>query len=389
MMSIFLRKIVSKLKTLVIRRQNKIWLKLATSLFLSLSLILMLALLPFPKTAAADIGGKVSLINSLSYFDSELDNSLAAELELEWYLPYDFPLNIQNRAVLSFNEAADDKFDLWFKKLYLRQKVGPLTTKIGRQPISWSYGALINPVDYSLGAENLEEESRAKFVDGVEIYYPVNWGTGLTFIASDVDGRDHKWALRGRTTFRGYDLSASYVNTPLPGAADFERYGLTAKGDLGPLGIYGAYGLWQSDDLDYDIYQLGADYSYHFLAGSQLSLQGEYLRLEGVETEISNFDFFNLGAVGSADNSTGSGNVSHNLDFFNTNISYQIDDFSSIGLMTVSYLDDGSTIFIPNYSYLFGSNLQLELRGSIAAGSEEEMLGGDAKGLEVNFSYTF
>lgn len=368
----------TKLKKNYFKLQEKVIL----TLIICWGLLLMLA----PFSLAADIGGKASLISNLSYFDSELDNSLAAELELEWYLPYDFPLDIQNRAVISLNEAADDKFDLWFKKLYLRQKLGPLTAKIGRQPVSWSYGALINPVDYSLGAENLDQESKAKFVDGLELYYPINWGSGLTFVASDLEGKEHKWALRGRTTLSGYDLTASYVRTPVPAAADFERYGLTAKGDLGPFGVYGAYGLWQSQEIDYDIYQMGTDYSYHFLSGSQLYLQGEYLRLEGVEGDISSFGFFNLGAAAESGSSS---ELKSNLDFFNTNLSYEIDEFFSIGIMTVSFLDDGSTIFIPNYSYLFGSNLLLELRGNIAAGSEEEMLGGDAKGLSLNLSYTF
>ncbi|MFW6267414.1 MAG: hypothetical protein ACOC2S_03580, partial [Halanaerobium sp.] len=128
------------------------------------------------------------------------------------------------------------------------------------------------------------------------------------------------------------------------------------------------------------------DYSYHFAAGSQLYLQGEYLRIEGVKGEISTFDFFNLKAAPEPDADLV---LKNNLDFFNTNLSYEIDDFSSVGIMAVSFLDDGSTIFIPNYSYLFSSNLQLELRGSIAAGSEDEMLGGDTKGLEINLSYTF
>ncbi|MFN2341141.1 MAG: porin [Halanaerobium sp.] len=360
--------------------------KLILTLVISLGLLLGLA----PFSLAADLGGKARLISNLTYTDSELDNSLAAELELEWYLPYDFPLDIQNRAVISLDQAAEDKVDFWFKKLYLRQKVGPLTAKIGRQPVSWSYGALINPVDYSLGAENLEAESRAKFVDGVELYYPINWGSGLTFVASDIEGKEHKWALRGRTTLRGYDLSASYVKTPVADNADFERYGLTAKGDLGPFGVYGAYGLWQDSEIDYDIYQIGTDYSYHFSAGSQLYLQAEYLRLEGAAEDISAFDFFNPGAGREEDSAADSGSSSlSNLDFFNTNLSYELDEFSSIGIMTVSYLDDGSTIFIPNYSYLFGSNLLLELRGSIAAGAEDEVFGGAARGLEINLSYTF
>lgn len=376
-MKFLLQKDNLKSQKIIFELKNKYF----SILLLSLSLILVLS----PSLLAADIGGKASLISNLTYADSELDNSLAAELELEWYLPYDFPLDIQNRAVISLDEAAEDQAELWFKKLYLRQKLGPLTAKLGKQPVSWAYGALINPVDYSLGAENLEEESRAKYVNGLELYYPINWGSGLTFVVSDIEGKEHKWALRGRTTFRGYDLSASYVKTPEPDNADLERYGLTVKGDLGPAGIYGAYSRWQSPEINYDIYQVGTDYSYNFLAGSQLYLQAEYLRLEGAAGDISGFDLFNLGPA-AEESSLDSIN---NLDFLNTNLSYEIDDFSSIGILTVTYLDDGSTIFIPKYSYLFSSNLLLELRGSIAAGSKDKVLGGAAKAVEINLSYTF
>jgi len=357
-------------------------------ILIALAILVLTAALNIKPAKAADIGGKASLISNLSYVDSDLDNSLRSELELEWFLPYDFPFDIQNRVVISFSEVGDEKFDLWFKKLYLKENLGPFNASIGRQPISWSYGAVINPVDYSLGAENLEEETKAKFVDGLELYYPINWGSGLTFVASNLeDQKEHKWALRGRTTFRGYDLTASYVNTPLEAAADLERYGLTFKGDLGPAGIYGAYGLWRDEEIDYSIYQLGTDYSYNFLVGSRLYLQAEYLRLEGLEGDLSAFDLFNLEASTSAVGK--SSTQKNNLDFINTSLSYEIDEFSSLGIMTVSFIDDGSTLFIPNYSYLFSSNLLLELRGSIAAGSEDEVLGGDIKGLEINLSYTF
>lgn len=353
---------------------------------LSFILIFLFIFLNSASAAAFELGGKASLINTWSYLDSDFDGELGAELELECYLPYDYPLDVQNRVVIT---ARDSELDLWFKKLYLRQKLGPFTAKIGRQPVSWSYGALINPVDYTLGAENLDEESRAKFVDGVEIYYPINWGSGISFITTDLEGeKDHKWALRGRTTYAGYDLTAAYIKTPSSeNSGDLDRYGLTAKGDLGPLGVYGAYGLWENDSIDYDIYQLGADYSYHFLRGSQLYLQGEYLIIDGAEAD-EGFDFFAVDQVQSQSETPG-GDVSDKLEFINTNISYEIDEFSSIALMTVSYLGDGSTLFIPVYNYIFSSNTALEVRGMFYSGAEREVLGGGAKTLEFSLSCSF
>lgn len=351
------------------------------------SAILIFSLFNFSSASAVDLGGEVSLINNLSYSDSELDGELASELELEWYLPYDFPLDIQNRMVIT---AEESDLDIWFKKLYLRQKIGPLTAKIGRQPISWSYGALINPVDYSLGAENLDEESRAKFVDGVELYYPINWGTGITFLSTDIEGeKNHKWSLRGRTTYAGYDLTASYIRTPSSGSGgNLDRYGLTAKGDLGPLGVYGAFGLWENRSINYDIYQIGTDYSYHFLSGSQLYLQGEYILIDGAEAD-EGFDFFDVIQNENQPETEEQNSASDKMEFINTNINYEIDEFSSIGLITVTYLGDGSTLFIPKYSYIFSSNLLFELRGTTAVGDDEEVLGGDQIGLELNLSYTF
>ncbi len=350
------------------------------------AVVLVVSLFNISSASAVDLGGKASLINNLSYSDSKLDGELAAELELEWYLPYDFPLDIQNRMVIT---AEGSNLETWFKKLYLRQKIGPLTAKIGRQPVSWSYGALINPVDYSLGAENLDEESRAKFVDGVELYYPINWGTGITFLSTDIEGeKNHKWSLRGRTTYAGYDLTANYIRTPNSGSGgNLDRYGLTAKGDLGPIGIYGAYGFWENRTINYDIYQIGADYSYHFLRGSQLYLQGEYILIDGAEAD-KGFDFFDV-IQNQNQPETGEQNAaSDKMEFINTNISYEIDEFSSIGLMTVTYLGDGSTLFIPVYNYLFSSNLELEIRVTAAA-DNNKVLGGDAETLEFKLSRTF
>ncbi|WP_160143078.1 hypothetical protein [Halanaerobium hydrogeniformans] len=295
-------------------------------------------------------------------------------------------MDLQNRAVIVVD---GDEAEIWFKKLYLRKDLGPFTAKFGRQPVSWSFGSLINPADYTIGAEALDEESRAKFVDGIELYYPIGWGSALTFVVSDTDKEDNKWALRGRTNLQGYDLTANYVKEPSDGEdGDLERFALTAKGDLGPLGVYSSLANWQNDEIDYNIYQIGSDYSYSMLDGRRIRLQGEYLRISGIKGEIKDFSFFD--PIREGDNAFLNGNsTSNKVELFNTSISFEPDDFSSIGIMTVSYLGDGSTLIIPNYSYLFSSDLLLELRGTIPYGREDELLAEGGKSLEVTLSYTF
>ena len=333
------------------------------------------------KISAQDIGGEAKIISTITEQNSDYDADLKGELELEWFLPYGSPIDFENRAVITLDGS---EADIWFKKFYIREELGPLNAQIGRQPVTWSYGALINPTDYSLGAENLDRESRAKYVDAVELYYPINWGSGISFIGSNLeDEEDNKYGLRGRTTFRGYDLTLNYVNTPLE-EDKLERYGFTFKGDLGSAGIYGALGSWKSEETDYDIFQFGSDYSYSFLSGSRLYLQGEYLMIAGIEDELSKLGIFQ--GLGSSFKESFSDD---NIKLINTNLSYDINDFTSIGVMTVSYLGDGSTLFIPNYSYLFSSNLLFELRGTAALGNEDELLSGDPIGVELKLSYTF
>ncbi|MFW6274187.1 MAG: hypothetical protein ACOC17_04675, partial [Halanaerobium sp.] len=126
----------------------------------------------------------------------------------------------------------------------------------------------------------------------------------------------------------------------------------------------------------------------HFLKGSRLYLQGEYILTEGAEAD-EGFDFFNVAAEQNQFESGDENAVSDKMEFINTNISYEIDEFSSIGLMTVTYLGDGSTLFIPNYSYTLSSNILFELRGNTALGAEDDLLGGDQRGLELKLSYTF
>lgn len=355
--------------------------KMAYLLVFGLLLFSLLSVFTANKISAQDIGGEAKIISTITEENSDYGADLRGELELEWFLPYGSAIDFENRAVITLDGS---EADIWFKKFYIREKLGPLNAQIGRQPVSWSYGALINPIDYSLGAENLDRESRAKYVDGIELYYPINWGSGISLIGSNLENeKDHKWALRGRATLKGYDLALSYVNTPSE-EDKLERYGFTFKGDLGPVGIYGALGNWKSEEIDYDIFQFGSDYSYSFLSGSRLYLQGEYLVIAGIEDELSELGIFQ-GLGSSFEENFGDDNIK----LINTNISYDINDFTSIGVMTVSYLGDGSTLFIPNYSYLFSSNLLFELRGTAALGNEDELLGGDRIGVELKLSYTF
>jgi len=103
----------------------------------------LLSVFTVNRISAQDIGGEAKIISTITEQNSDYDADLRGELELEWFLPYGSPIDFENRAVITLDGS---EADIWFKKFYIREKLGPLNAQIGRQPVSWSYGALINPI---------------------------------------------------------------------------------------------------------------------------------------------------------------------------------------------------------------------------------------------------
>ena len=174
------------------------------------------------------------------------------------------------------------------KKLYLRRKFDRFHLTVGRQPVSWSFGSLLNPVDYTLGAVALDEENNSKYTDAVEVYTPLNWNSSLSLVTSfpagfDLEAEKMKWGVRGRFGVKGYDLTVNYVREAavlagaaaeltglreaggavgdvaalLPGILPRQRAGFAFKGDLGEIGFYGAYGHYFGDGGSSNSYLLG------------------------------------------------------------------------------------------------------------------------------------
>lgn len=372
---------------------------LVSTLIIISAAVLMTTVLTLPASAV-EIGGKLSLDTLFSHQD-QLQTDFISELELELLLPEENNLNLDAVFVLRANSLdSADNSEFWLKKLNLSRKIACFQIQLGRQPISWSYGSLLNPIDYSLGAENLDQETDAKFLDGLELYYPLKWNTGFTLIVTDSEAGDNKWALRFRTLLGGYDLTANYIREPaveINGSQNIEqqqRFSLTAKGDLGPLGIYGALGSWQEDNdgEELDIYQLGTDYSHYFLAGSRLYLQGEFLRIESSRALSSVDNYLSSSLVSSILPITALENKNidqKKLDFLIMDLSYTANEFLNYGITLLNYPGDGSTSLIPNYNYTFSSNLELELRGILPLSGADKLLGGDQESLTAGLSYTF
>jgi len=344
--------------------------------YFSILILTMMFILLFATTtifSKVEIGGELNMnLSGVLFRESEALVYPQGSLDLELYIP-PFDNNLIKSAVYLYNNPTTGQFDFMFKKLYFKHKFDKLQLTVGRQPISWSFGSMLNPVDFTLGSVVMDEETGSKYQNAIEAYFPINWNSSITAIAAFPNGFENvKWGLRGRTMLEGYDLTLNYVREPEENSAETmipvsQRIGISAKGDLGPFGIYGALGYYFEDNDDGDLaYLIGGDYSYFFEAGNNIYFQLEYLSIKKDNLSSILGPFF-------------AGNVTNNL---NENIglilgmaNYEIDEFSQINLMAISSLNDGSIIVIPGYRNQLSNNLSFNLSTAIYFGKEDTLFG--------------
>lgn len=358
--------------------------------------IILFLLGSIPISAKVDIGGELaaSLINIIDN-QGNISSYLQESLDLELFLP---TLNNTQAKfeIYLFNNPMSGGFDYLIKKLYLKHKFNKLHLTLGRQPISWSFGSMLNPVDFTLGSMVMDEETGTKYQDAIQAYIPLNWNSSVSLVAAFPEAsQDIKWGLRGRTMIEGYDLTLNYVREP---EIDFigtiitasQRIGFTAKGDLGPIGIYGALGYYFKENDDGDLaYLIGGDYSYFFEAGNKVYFQLEYLSMKKENLSSILGPFF----AGNVTN-----DLSENIGLILGMANYEIDEFSQINLMAVSSLNDGSIIFIPGYRNQLSNNLSFNLSTAIYFGEEDTLFGSNVsegvqqkpKGMvSIGLTYSF
>ncbi|GAB6100731.1 hypothetical protein JCM16358_26100 [Halanaerocella petrolearia] len=327
--------------------------------------LILLILLSSPVLARVKVGGKVdtSIITSLNDKDSQ--NFLQNKLNLNLMLPVSGNTEAKFEVDL-FNGIKNNKLNSQLKKLYIANHFSKFDLTVGRQPISWSFGSLLNPVDFNLGAEAMNEESNNKSIDALEVYYPINWNSSITGIAAfpNNNAGDIKVGFRGRTYYQGYDLSFNYV-ADKDVNNNRQRIGITGKGDLGPIGAYGAVGYYF--DFQEAAFLAGIDYSFLLNDINRLTLQGEYLRYEADVLQGM------LASIGS--------NLNLGKDLVTVMITYELDDFSSISSYVI--VDSQQELILGGeYKSQLNSNLDFRLQGSYSNDSDSGM-------IETTVSYPF
>jgi len=343
---------------------------------------------------AVEAGGEVGF----DYHGSWLENgAFSGEftdyLDLELYLP---PLG-RTEVCYSFRVTsplegltAGQETGYFTKKLYVKQRFDHFQLTVGRQPVSWSFGSLLNPVDYTIGAEAFAEENKSKYTEAVEVYIPLSWNSGLALVVSFPAGfalerEKLKWGVRGRFGVKGYDLTLNYVQEAEAAGAGSDgftgflppprqRAGFTFKGDLGKVGVYGAYGhYFGKGATPGNSYLAGFDYSYKIDYDRTLTMQLEYLGL----------DRNNLTSLLGGYLPFASGKEQINL--LAAQLAYPLDDFSTLALTALASLDGSEYLLAPGYQSILPGNLDLDLQLLFFRSANAP----DTTALAVALSYPF
>ena len=334
--------------------------------------------------SAFETGGNFE-IESMGYIDNnnDFDHEILETADIEIFFPeiagQEFRCQFEIFRPLQ-GLMHDKQTSIFFKKLYAGFDMDYFQLTLGRQPVSWAFGSMFNLIDYTPGSIALGEEFNSKYTDAAELYIPINWNSGIAFIASFPGGivenmNALKWGIRVRAGIAGYDITASYVDESdsvftvdstfvlIANMLPDKRAAVSFKGDLWDLGIYGSSGYYfDSISNGFFSYTLGTDYSFFMNYTSKIVLQAEYTGIE-----LTGIDSITRNTLLHMDR------LDNRLDIISSSINYPIDEFSSISLFTIISMDDGSMTVSPIYSILLPLNIDMELSAYVFLGRDSTL----------------
>ncbi len=354
-------------------------------IILELILAILLVFITSKTVQAVEFGGKLETSSGLSYFEDDVGAEFSGYSEIEVFLPSS--ATVEPRLVMQ-GELKNGGANLGIKYLYLRHRLEQGHLTAGRQPVSWSYGAMLNLLDYGLGVEDLAEQSITPGIDGFKGRYRLGEGRSLEVVTSfpefEVDDyKDLGYGARLRFPGSGYDLSFNLAYQPVElGERDnLLRIGSTYNSELADLGVYGSLGYFRLEDKADDdiILQLGLDYSWRLgeYNDRQVILQTEYFRFLKEELDLGVMAGINQ-EFDPATNLSGQ-------DLLTTNVSLQLDAFSTVGTTLMAEFDENSIVLAPYYLTDLGGGLEFRVDGNVIRDDEGDF----NPGVSTKFSYYF
>ncbi|MGM0567699.1 MAG: hypothetical protein ACQESB_00610 [Elusimicrobiota bacterium] len=336
-----------------------------------------------------ELGGDLEIRSGLSYSDKDFKAGFAGRGEMEMFFPESDTVEprLVYRAVL-----AEDGIRSGIKYMYIRLPMDKGHYTAGRQPVFWSYGSMLNLLDYRLGIEDLGEETFRSGTDGLRYHRHLGGGRSLQLVVSFQDFADNSWDELGygsrlRLPGTGYDLSFNFFYQPVlyplpePEEDNLLRAGATYNRDIGAVGTYGSFAFFQLQDNDREdlMLQLGMDYSWQ-LGRRRMLLQAEYYR----------FLQDNLDAGVLAGVMAGGGNLEESFPWMGeeqtagsllgremllAGLSLQMDYFSSIGLVLMLDTRSSTGAISPYYITEMGGGLEMRFDGKLQKDKSKNFYG--------------
>ena len=348
---------------------------------------LLIILLSLTASAEVEIGGEVGVDSNISFNNNQSNFYLTENLNLKLFIPQSEKTEVNVDFSIKNTQFGPNTN---FNKLYIKRKYNNFNISIGRQPVSWSFGSLINPVDFNFGAEVMDQSQSAKYIDAVKFYLPVNWKTGLEIVANPniktENNSKTKSGIRYRTMINDYDLSLNYVYNPLSNYDN--KLGLSLKGDLGPLGLYSAvsYEKAAGEILeDENVYLLGLDYSKSINYDQRIYLQGEIINLSSTKVEEFASTLLQSNTIDNIEL------ADERYNLFAGNISYSINNFSSFNLFLLGSINNSSFALTPQYKNQLPGNIELTISSILATNKNEDIFNQEniPLSININLNYSF
>lgn len=326
--------------------------------------------------AEIDLGGRLDMnfVTQISH-EGDVQFNWLQHLNLGLILPTE--QNLSGRVEFDLysqwkTPLMSSPFTVQLSKLYLKQRFDQFHLTVGRQPITWSFGSLLNPLDYSVAQVTgyaLDLDGAAKNYDGVIGYIPLGQVSDLTIAVSfPAQANNPKMAARARTQVGRFEIGFNCIRDvevvqnldgegqPLPPVDHASlRLGATAKGDLGPVGVYGAAGYVpnQNDSVGQFFGMIGFDTSIPVVGDSKVVAQMEYM-------------YDQTGLMQGAE---------YGAHLLAGTLSYEIDEFAGVSVAGLVNPTDHSFIFAPMYQNQIGDGLELTVTGAYFGGGADTQFG--------------
>ncbi len=333
-----------------------------------------------------EIGGEIRTSAGIICTESEMKASLSGLAEIELF--FSSPESVEPRLVFQA-ELADENIKPGIKYMYLRPRGEWGHFTIGRQPVFWSYGAMLNLMDYGLGVDDLAGETLRTGIDGLRYHRLIGDGRSIQFVASFPERTNVKFDHMGfgsrlRIPGKGRDISFNFLYQPLDPVSEgvfsdsLLRAGATWSFDAGPFGLYGSGGYFRlSDSGESDLLaQLGVDTSWRAGGGRYVVvLQAEYYRFVEEKMNASVLAGLQLGggSIERGAQEAGAFGILGGNDLFLANIYFQPDFFTSAGTLLFIETENETGGIAPYYITELGGNVELRFDSSLMLDGGEDI----------------